>query len=203
MQMQHKKCEQTLCSAIADLLPLLLQLLLPRQTLKMPLPDAIKSIQDISGHFITRQMTFPLPFSAPPWKLWQRGRNIVINLTDIKITFNHRKKANSAFLTFHFPRSLSGLCSVSGFSCRKFYIFQQNNQQKMLDNLMESAADEDSLSVADSNANARIKFGYVVACRSMSWHVAENVMKIQLKMAFARVYEPNCRIARVCVVTSL
>lgn len=68
---------------------------------------------------------------------------------------------------------------------------------------MESAADEDSLSVADSNANARIKFGYVVACRSMSWHVAENVMKIQLKMAFARVYEPNCRIARVCVVTSL
>lgn len=36
---------------------------------------------------------------------------------------------------------------------------------------MESAADEDSLSVADSNANARIKFGYVVACRSISWHV--------------------------------
>lgn len=68
---------------------------------------------------------------------------------------------------------------------------------------MESAADEDSLSVADSNANARIKFGYVVACRSMSWHVAGNVMKIQLKMAFARFYEPNCRIARVCVVTSL
>lgn len=76
---------------------------------------------------------------------------------------------------------------------------------------MDSDADDDS--VADSDSDPRVRVLNLVtrwlwglsltrrlpalACRSMSWHVVArqngNVMKIQLKMAFARFYEEDCK----------
>lgn len=82
---------------------------------------------------------------------------------------------------------------------------------------MDSDADDDSVADSDSDPRVRVlnlvtvALGAVAdsstACAGMSWHVVArqngNVMKIQLKMAFARFYEKDCRIGWVCVVTSV